>query len=67
MKATRKNAYDLAMDKVDRFLSAKSKDKSKFGGQKEAYATTIIKLVAIELNLEIKLDKIARLSGNPLK
>ena len=55
------------MDKVDRFLSAKSKDKSKFGGQKEAYATTIMKLVAIELNLEIKLDKIARLSGNPQK
>ena len=45
------NAYDLAMDKVDKFLNAKNKDKARFGGQKEAYATTIMYLVSNELDL----------------
>jgi len=52
----KQNAYDLAMDKVDRFLSAYAKAKetnehSKFRGQKEAYACTIMYLVSNELNL----------------
>ena len=51
------------MDKVDRVLQAKHEGVP-LTGQREAYAAIIMHLVANELNINIKLGKIASFSGN---
>jgi hypothetical protein len=52
----KKNAVDLANDKVEKMLAAKMNNcQPKLSGRKEAYAANILRLVATELNLPIKM------------
>ena len=60
----KQNAVDLAMDKVDKILMAKSKGLP-LTGQREAYAANIMKLVSTELNLPLKMNDIQKVSNHP--
>ena len=60
----KKRAFNMAMEKAKMIIEAKNHGVT-LRGKKLAFAVNILHLVAIELNLNLKLDQIAKKSLLP--